>query len=39
MTGLGGLSPAFARNILDRVGSTGQPPERGALLVNVGTDG
>ncbi|MGE3164629.1 MAG: BREX system ATP-binding domain-containing protein [Planctomycetota bacterium] len=32
------LSPALARSILDRMGATGQPPERGALAVNVGTD-
>lgn len=32
------LDQALARRILDRVGSTGQPPERGAGLVNVGTD-
>lgn len=32
------LTPELARRILDRVGSTGQPPERGALAVNVGTD-
>jgi P-loop Domain of unknown function (DUF2791) len=31
------LSPALARHILDRMGSTGQPPERGALVVNVAT--
>lgn len=32
------LSPSFAGRMLDRMGSTGQPPERGAHLVNVGTD-
>lgn len=32
------LPPAFAARIFDRLGSTGQPPERGANLVNVGTD-
>lgn len=31
------LSPTFARRMLERMGSTGQPPERGAHLVNVGT--
>lgn len=32
-------SPALAREILARMGEAGQPPERGALLVNAGTDG
>ncbi len=32
------LDPAFLRRILHRMGETGQPPERGALQVNVGTD-
>lgn len=38
MTALIDLSPALALHIVDRMGSTGQPPERGALHVNVGTD-
>lgn len=33
-----GLPPALARHMLDRMGSTGQPPERGARFVNVGTE-
>ncbi len=32
------LGPDLARHILDRMGSTGQPPERGARLVNVATE-
>jgi hypothetical protein len=32
------LTPDLARHMLDRMGSTGQPPERGALLVNVATE-
>ena len=32
------LTPDLARHVLDRMGSTGQPPERGAQYVNVGTD-
>lgn len=32
------LTPDLARRILERMGSTGQPPERGAGFVNVGTD-
>lgn len=35
---LEGMSPGLARHVLDRMGSTGQPPERGALLINVGTE-
>jgi hypothetical protein len=31
--------PDLARHILDRMGSVGQPPERGALFVNVATEG
>lgn len=31
--------PELARHILDRMGSGGQPPERGALFVNVATQG
>ncbi len=31
------LTPDLARHILDRMGSTGQPPERGARHVNVAT--
>lgn len=31
------LSPTLAQRILQRMGETGQPPERGALFVNVGT--
>ncbi len=38
-TGLDDLTPELARHILDRMGSTGQPPERGAHLVNVATGG
>ena len=33
----GGLSASLAQRVLERMGSTGQPPERGALEVNVGT--
>lgn len=33
------LNPQLARQILARMGEAGQPPERGALLVNVGTGG
>lgn len=29
---------ALARSIVQRMGETGQPPERGSLLVNVGTE-
>ncbi len=32
------LTPELARHILDRMGSTGQPPERGARHVNVATE-
>ena len=32
------LTPDLAQRILDRMGSTGQPPEFGAGFVNVGTD-
>ena len=31
------MTPELARHILDRMGSTGQPPERGAQAVNVAT--
>ena len=31
------IDPGLARRILHRMGETGQPPERGALQVNVGT--
>ncbi len=31
------LTPGLASHIFDRMGSTGQPPERGARLVNVAT--
>lgn len=37
MTTMDGLTPELARRIVDRMGSTGQPPERGARLVNVAT--
>ena len=33
------LSPELARQMLARMGEAGQPPERGALFVNTGTDG
>lgn len=32
------LPKGFACHILDRMGTNGQPPERGARFVNVGTD-
>ncbi len=32
------LDPALARHIIQRMGETGQPPERGALFVNVATN-
>ena len=32
------ITSATARHIVQRMGETGQPPERGALAVNVGTD-
>ncbi len=32
------VTPADARHIVQRMGETGQPPERHALAVNVGTD-
>ncbi len=32
------LPPRVAKSIIHRMGETGQPPERGALAVNVGTD-
>ena len=35
---LDALTPALARRILDRLGSTGQPPERGARLLSVATE-
>ena len=38
-TGMVEPSPALAREILARMGEAGQPPERGALFVNAGTDG
>ncbi len=33
-----GLDRALARSIVQRMGETGQPPERGSLFVNVGTE-
>lgn len=33
------LPPRVAKSVIHRMGETGQPPERGALAVNVGTDG
>lgn len=33
----GEISPRLARAIIQRMGETGQPPERGALAANVGT--
>ena len=38
MDPLEGLTPREARSIVERMGETGQPPERGALSVNVGTE-
>ena len=38
MTITDSLTPDLARHILDRMGSTGQPPERGARYVNVATE-
>ncbi|HPF15177.1 MAG: DUF2791 family P-loop domain-containing protein [Planctomycetes bacterium] len=38
MDDLAGLSARGARSIVERMGETGQPPERGALAVNVGTE-
>ncbi len=35
---LEGLTQREARSIVERMGETGQPPERGALAVNVGTE-
>jgi hypothetical protein len=32
-----GIAPTLARHIVQRMGETGQPPERGALIANVGT--
>lgn len=32
------MTPELARHVLDRMGTTGQPPERGAQHVNVATD-
>jgi len=32
------MSPSLAKHVLDRMGSTGQPPERGARCVNVATE-
>lgn len=37
MTMVESISPDLARHILDRMGTTGQPPERGASQVNVAT--
>ncbi len=34
----GDPTPAMARHIIHRMGETGQPPERGALYVNVATN-
>lgn len=34
----GGIDRLLAQRIVRRMGETGQPPERGALEVNVGTD-
>lgn len=38
MSRVGELSPSLAKHVLDRMGSTGQPPERGAQCVNVATE-
>jgi hypothetical protein len=38
MSALGSMTPDMARHVLDRMGSTGQPPERGARHVNVATE-
>ncbi|MEZ6003392.1 MAG: DUF2791 family P-loop domain-containing protein [Planctomycetota bacterium] len=35
---LEGIDARRARSIVERMGETGQPPERGALAVNVGTE-
>ena len=32
------VTEPVARHIVQRMGETGQPPERNALAVNVGTD-
>ena len=32
------ITPALAKSIVQRMGETGQPPERGALAVNIGTE-
>ncbi|MEQ8764082.1 MAG: DUF2791 family P-loop domain-containing protein [Planctomycetota bacterium] len=32
------ITPSVARHIIQRMGETGQPPERHALAVNIGTD-
>jgi hypothetical protein len=37
MAEISDFSKGFAHRVFDRMGSTGQPPERGALTVNVGT--
>jgi len=37
MSVLEALTPELARHVLDRMGTTGQPPERGAQQVNVAT--
>ncbi len=37
-TALTDWTPRQVRSIVERMGETGQPPERGAMLVNVGTD-
>ena len=39
MSPLAKVTPELAAHILDRMGSTGLPPERGAQYVNVATDG
>lgn len=38
MSPLRNMTPDMARSVLDRMGSTGQPPERGARSVNVATE-
>jgi hypothetical protein len=38
MSILATMTPDMARHVLDRMGSTGQPPERGARHVNVATE-
>jgi hypothetical protein len=39
MGSLEGITPDMARHIIDRMGTNGQPPERGARAVNIATDG